>query len=208
MVHEQLERRGISDARVLVAFAKVPRELFVPFPFRRHAYDDHPLPIGRGQTISQPYIVALMTQALALTRQARVLEVGTGSGYQTAILAELAASVRTIEWDRALAIRAWRRLRQLGYRNVEGIIGDGGEGWPGAGLFEGVIVTAATATVPDPLVAQLTAGGRLVIPLGDAQEQTLTLLVKRQHQIQRQPLCGCLFVPLRGQHGSSHQSWA
>ncbi len=201
MVREQLERRGISDSRLLEVFGQVPRELFVPRPFRRQAYADHPLPIGRGQTISQPYMVALMTQELTLSGQERVLDVGTGSGYQAAILAELSAAVYTVEWDRALSARALRRLQELGYGNVEGMVGDGANGWPERGPYDGILVAAAAAVVPDPLVAQLRRGGRLVMPIGTPQQQVLVRITKRDGRCERREVCGCCFVPLRGPRG-------
>ncbi len=201
MLDEQLRGRGIHDERVLQAFGRVPRERFVPWPFRARAYDDAPLPIGRDQTVSQPYIVALMTQALALTPRSRVLEVGTGSGYQTAILAELAEAVYTVEWDACLLRRALQRLRMMGCRHIDGQLGDGALGWPAHHPYDGILVAAAAAAVPPPLIEQLGELGRLVMPVGTLREQELVLLTKRGRHLEWQRLCGCLFVPLRGPHG-------
>ena len=201
MLNEQLRGRGIKDERVLQAFERVPRERFVPWPFRARAYDDVPLPLGRDQTVSQPYIVALMTQAMALTPRSRVLEVGTGSGYQTAILAELAEAVYTVDWDACLLRRALQRLRVMRYRHIEGQLGDGALGWPAHRPYDGILVAAAVDSVPPPLVEQLGELGRLAMPVGTLREQELALFTKRGRQLERQRLCRCLFVPLRGPYG-------
>lgn len=198
MVQDQLVRRGISDPRVLAAMRKVPRHLFVDEALRDRAYGDHPLPIGEQQTISQPYIVALMTALLALEGPEKVLEVGTGSGYQTAILAELAREVFSVERLPGLAARAQALLERLGYTNVRIRVGDGTLGWPEEAPFDRVIVTAAAPEVPPRLFEQLADGGRMVLPLGDAVCQTLTL-VERVGGEQRRRACGeCTFVKLVG----------
>lgn len=196
MVKTQLIPRGIKDPRVLDVFAKVPRHLFVD-PVQRHmAYSDHPLPIGLEQTISQPYIVALMTQSLALKGNENVLEIGTGSGYQTAILAELARHVYTIERLPQLSEKAQNILQELQYKNISSKVGDGTGGWPEKAPFEAILVAAASESVPPALIEQLSPGGRMVIPVGDSPVQDLLLLIKNQQGIEEQNLCGCRFVPL------------
>jgi protein-L-isoaspartate(D-aspartate) O-methyltransferase len=201
MVDSQLARRGIQDPRILAAMARVPRHRFVPEPQQAQAYADHPLSIGGGQTISQPYIVARMTELLRLAGPERVLEVGTGSGYQTAVLAELAREVYTIEALSALADRAERTLRALGYTGVHVRAGDGTLGWPEAAPFNRIIVTAAGPSVPPPLVDQLAEGGRLVMPVGSAAAQVLHILDKREGRGQVTTDCDCVFVKLVGRHG-------
>jgi protein-L-isoaspartate(D-aspartate) O-methyltransferase len=171
MVEDQIEARGVSDARVLAALRKVPRHEFVPTEWRAAAYEDRPLPIGHGQTISQPYIVAVMTELAEIRPKARVLEVGTGSGYQAAVLAELGAEVYTIEIIEALASRAARTLERLGYASVRVRHGDGYRGWPEAAPFDAILVTAAAPTVPPALLEQLAVGGRLVIPVGEGYQR-------------------------------------
>ncbi len=200
MVTEQLAApaRGIRDARVLAARAKVPRHEFVPEAERRDAYGDHPLPIGHGQTISQPYIVAFMTEQLAPKPTDKVLEVGTGSGYQAAILAELGAEVYTIEIVEPLAARAEADLRRLGYLNVKTRQGDGYQGWPEAAPFDAIIVTCAPDHVPAPLETQLKEGGRMIIPVGSFGEQQLILLRKQDGRLQRQAVLPVRFVPMTG----------
>lgn len=198
MVTEQLQARGITDERVLAAFRKVPRHLFVAPEQQPEAYTDHPLPIGEGQTISQPYMVALMTQLLNLQGHERVLEIGTGSGYQLAILAEVALEVFSMERVPELAEHALGRLQSLGYLNVHVTVGNGVQGWPEHAPFEGMIVAAATPRVPQPLVDQLAEGGRLVIPLGSQHAQTLMLIHKRQARLVTKPVTNCVFVPLLG----------
>ena len=196
MVKTQLIPRGIKDQRVLDVFAKVPRHLFVD-PVQRHmAYRDHPLPIGLEQTISQPYIVALMTQSLALKGDENVLEIGTGSGYQTAVLAELARHVYTVERLPQLSEKAQNILQELQYNNISFRVGDGTGGWPEKAPFEAILVAAASESVPPALVEQLSLGGRMVIPVGDSPMQDLLLLIKNQQCIEEQNLCGCRFVPL------------
>lgn len=196
MVKTQLIPRGIKDPRVLDVFAKVPRHLFVD-PVQRHmAYRDHPLPIGLEQTISQPYIVALMTQSLALKGDENVLEIGTGSGYQTAVLAELARHVYTVERLPQLSEKAQNILQELQYNNISFRVGDGTGGWPEKAPFEAILVAAASESVPPALIEQLSLGGRMVIPVGDSPMQDLLLLIKNQQCIEEQNLCGCRFVPL------------
>jgi protein-L-isoaspartate(D-aspartate) O-methyltransferase len=199
---DTLAERGIKDEGVLNAFRKVPRHLFLDEALWPQAYSDHPLPIGEKQTISQPYIVALMTEALELTGTEKVLEVGTGSGYQTAILAELADQVYSIERIPGLAKRARKTLDQLKHTNVIIRIGDGTEGWRDESPFTGVIVTASAPDVPDPLLKQLAPSGRLVIPIGDEQFQDLMLYTKKgADQYDQESLGGCRFVKLIGHHG-------
>jgi protein-L-isoaspartate(D-aspartate) O-methyltransferase len=200
---EDLRRMGITDPEVLAAFAKVPRHLFVPLGERAFAYADGPLPIGHGQTISQPYMVAAMTEALGLTGAERVLEVGTGSGYQCAILAELAREVVTVERVPELSARAGEALRELGYDNVTLVVGDGTLGAPEHAPFDAVIVTAGAPAAPGPLLAQLAEGGRLVIPEGDRGLQTLMRYTKRGGRTEARELMPCVFVPLIGVHGWS-----
>ena len=201
MVEEQIIARGIKDERVVAAMKKVPRHLFVEEAFQGRAYSDHPLPIGDKQTISQPYMVALMTEAMALTGKEKVLEIGTGSGYQTAILAECAAKVFSIERIRTLAIQARKRLLELGYTNVEIKFSDGTMGWVDESPFDAILVTAAAPEVPQPLVNQLKAGGRMAVPVGNADAQQLLLVIKTEEGIQKEDLGGCRFVKLIGKHG-------
>jgi protein-L-isoaspartate(D-aspartate) O-methyltransferase len=201
MVEEQLRRRDISDPRTLEAMTKVPRESFVPPENQSAAYEDRPLPIGEGQTISQPYMVALMTQSLGLRGQERVLEVGTGSGYQTALLAELSREVYTIERIPALIQHAQRTLQALGYKNIFFLKGDGTKGWPEKAPFEGIVVTAGAPEIPPIFLSQLTEGGRLVIPVGSRYAQTLFKMTRQGSRFQEEEITGCVFVPLLGEHG-------
>lgn len=203
MVETQLRRRGVRDERVLAAMARVPRHLFVAEHFQAQAYEDHPIPIGFGQTISQPYIVALMLEALSVERGDTVLEVGTGSGYQTALLAELAAQVYSIERHAPLAQNAERVLRNLGYTNVVVVVGDGSQGLPDYAPFERIIVSAAAPQVPMALFEQLAEGGRMVIPIGPPAAQELQLVRKQQGKAVVAYLEGCRFVPLIGGQGYS-----
>ncbi|MBI4541416.1 MAG: protein-L-isoaspartate(D-aspartate) O-methyltransferase [Gemmatimonadetes bacterium] len=198
MVVRQLIARGLTDRRTLAAMASVPRHLFVPPSLMSAAYDDSPLPVGQSQTISQPYIVALMTSALAPRRTARVLEIGTGSGYQTAVLAYIVQRVYSIERLPALAESAWDRLRQLGCDNVEIHVGDGTLGWPDAAPFDGILVTAAAPEIPAPLVEQLALGGRIAVPVGDRVLQELIVGVKRASGLETRRAGPCRFVPLIG----------
>jgi len=201
MVEQQLRRRGISDSRVLAAMEKVPRHRFLLDPNDSGAHGDYPLSIGSGQTISQPYMVALMTEHLRLEGAEHVLEIGTGSGYQAAVLAELSRDVVTVERFPDLAERASTVLIDLGYQNVQVFVGDGSLGWPDAAPYDRIIVTAAAPEVAAPWVDQLADGGRLVVPLGDRWGQTLTVVTKRGDEFDREKICGCVFVPLIGEHG-------
>ena len=201
MVEKQIRRRGISSPRVLEAMLAVPRHEFVPRTLLADAYADKPLPIGESQTISQPYIVAAMTAALALTGTERVLEVGTGCGYQAAILSRLAADVYTIESRLPLALAARERLERLGYINVHVHAGDGTLGLPECAPFDAILVTAAAPAPPAPLVDQLAEGGRLVIPVGPSDYQELLLIQKSAGQTKKRVLEECRFVPLVGRHG-------
>jgi len=201
MVESQLRSRDIIDPHVLEAFLAVPRHEFVPPDQRDQAYDDCPLPIGEGQTISQPYMVAAMTQALALTGVETLLEVGTGSGYQAAILARLAARVYTIEQVAALSISARERLDRLGYENITCLVGDGSQGYAVAAPYEGILVAAGAPQVPAPLTEQLAEGGRLVIPVGDFHSQELLLVEKRHGHTTQRIINYCRFVPLTGKFG-------
>jgi protein-L-isoaspartate(D-aspartate) O-methyltransferase len=197
MVETQIQCRGITDPEVLRAMESVPRHRFVPPEYQHQAYADHPLPIGQGQTISQPYIVALMTQLLQLSRTDRVLEVGTGCGYQSSILAEIVPVVYSVEIIPELAEQARGRLEALGYANVHVREGDGYEGWPEHAPYGAIIVTAAAPEVPPPLVEQLADGGRMVIPVGTRMGfQELLLLKKRGNKVRRTHCGGVLFVPL------------
>jgi protein-L-isoaspartate(D-aspartate) O-methyltransferase len=199
MVRHQLRARDISDERVLAAMTQVPRHEFVPTSLRDEAYTDRPLPIGGGQTISQPYVVALMTQLLEMQGSERVLEIGTGSGYQAAVLSGLVKEVYTIEIDPELAERAKQRLADLGYSNVYVRTGDGFFGWPEKAPFDAVLITAAAPRVPERLVEQLREGGRLVMPLGPQEAQTLVVGEKRGGQVQVKAVGGVLFVPMQGE---------
>lgn len=200
MVRTQLEQRGIHDHRVLDAMASVPRHLFVPEDSRTQAYGDHALPIDEGQTISQPFIVALMAQALKLGNNERVLEIGAGSGYAAAVLSLLAGEVYAVERKPALAESAERRLRELGYTNVHVLAGDGTAGLPEYAPFDGIVVSAAAPWVPRPLRDQLGEGGRLVIPVGGRDAQLLLRLTRIDHQIQTEQMGEVRFVPLIGDH--------
>lgn len=200
MVEHDIKGRGIRDQRLLEAMGRIPRHLYVNERLRGQAYADHPLPIGEGQTISQPYVVALMTEALRLSPGDRVLEIGTGSGYQAAVLAELVQSVFTIEIRKPLADQAERRLAEFGYRNIRVRHGDGYFGWNEAAPFDAIIVTAAANHIPPPLIRQLKDGGRLILPLGSTvYSQTLTLLTKRGERLEVEQLGGVAFVPMTGE---------
>ena len=201
MVREQLEARGIRDVRLLAAFRAVPRHAFVPRDLQQDAYADHPLPIDAGQTISQPYIVALMVERLRLRGHERVLEIGTGSGYQTAILDELAREVYTVERVPELFSRAQARLGALGYTHVHLTTGDGTLGWPEHAPYEAIIVSAAAPDVPQPLLQQLADPGRLVLPIGSAGEQMVIEVTRSGDRTTRRDIAACLFVPLIGEEG-------
>jgi protein-L-isoaspartate(D-aspartate) O-methyltransferase len=200
MVRTQLAGRGIVDARVLDAMARVPRHLFVPEELREHAYLDRALPIAEQQTISQPFIVALMAQALMLRGNERVLEIGAGSGYAAAVLSLLAAEVYTVERWPTLAEAAARRLHELGYTNAHVVIGDGTSGLPDQAPFDAIIVAAAAPWAPKPLREQLADGGRLVIPVGGRDEQLLLRLIRNGDDVRTEQLSGVRFVPLIGAH--------
>jgi protein-L-isoaspartate(D-aspartate) O-methyltransferase len=195
MVEEQIAARGVRDERVLEAMAAVPRHLFLPESQWHHAYEDHPLPLSDGQTISQPYIVAAMTEALELGSESRVLEIGTGSGYQTAVLAALAREVYSVELVESLSRRARAALARLNVRNVRLRVGDGHLGWPEFAPFDRVVVTAAADTMPFVLVDQLAREGRIVVPVGLEGAQTLVLGVKHGKRLVQRPLMSVAFVP-------------
>jgi protein-L-isoaspartate(D-aspartate) O-methyltransferase len=201
MVEKQIARRGIKDERVLEAFRQVPRHRFVPKERRKFAYSDGPLPIGSGQTISQPYIVALMTDQLRLTGEETVLEVGTGSGYQAAILAELAGHVHTIERHENLAAEARDRLEKLGYDNVTVHVGDGTLGLPEQAPYQAILVTAGGPKVPPALLEQLDQEGRLVMPVGGHSGQMLEVWTREGEEYTSESITPVAFVPLRGEHG-------
>lgn len=202
MVDEQLIPRGISDKKVLDVFRKVPRHEFVREDLRQAAYNDYPLPIGDNQTISQPYMVALMTESLKLKGVEKVLEIGTGSGYQAAILAELAKEVYTVERFKELADNAGNVLAKLGYKNVKIKVGDGTLGWEENAPYDGIVVTAGAPGIPESLVKQLKDGGRILIPIGSGGfGQILTLVEKTGKNIRTSEICGCMFVPLIGKEG-------
>jgi len=199
MVQEQLKPRGVHDERVLATMAKVPREEFVPEGTRATSYSDSALPIGHDQTISQPFIVAYMTEQMRLQPTDRVLEIGTGSGYQTAILAELVKDVYTIEIIEPLAKDASARLARLGYNNAHAKIGDGYQGWPEVAPFDAIIVTCAPDKVPQPLTQQLKEGGRMIIPVGNGLDQQLFLLEKKDGQMAERAILPVRFVPMAGE---------
>jgi protein-L-isoaspartate(D-aspartate) O-methyltransferase len=201
MISDQLLHRGIGCQRVLDAFRRVPRELFVPPHLADRAYEDSALPVDCSQTISQPYMVALMTERLELTPDSRVLEIGTGTGYQTALLALLAGQVYTIEWHLKLMTAASQRLEELGLSNVRFRCGDGSLGWPEEAPFDAIIVTAGAPDVPDPLCRQLVQGGRLVVPIGPTDDQTLVLVQRAGQGFERREVIKCRFVKLLGKAG-------
>lgn len=203
MVEEQIRARGVRDRRVLDVMRRVPRHEFVPPAHVARAYDDSPLPIGLGQTISQPYIVAYMTEQLDVTPQSKVLEIGTGSGYQAAVLAELASEVYTIEIVSELAQRSRETLARLGYTNVHVRDGDGYRGWPDAAPFDRIIVTAAPDHVPQPLVDQLAVGGRMIIPVGNYSQQ-IRILTKTPKGVVEQKTLDVIFVPMTGEALKKH----
>ncbi|MEM7136947.1 MAG: protein-L-isoaspartate(D-aspartate) O-methyltransferase [Myxococcota bacterium] len=200
MVEQQLRRRGIADSRVLAAMAEVPRDAFVPEAHRHLAYADRALPLEQGQTISQPLMVAMSVEALQLGGDETILEIGAGSGYQAAVLGRLAGRVHAIEIVPALAQKAAKTLAGLGVTNVEIHLGDGRQGWPGAAPYDGIVVAAAAADVPEALQPQLKEGGVLVIPVGEHSGQTLTAMTRRGDRFEVDDLCRCVFVPLV--HGS------
>ncbi len=197
MVEFQIKRRGIKDEKVLSAMLKVPRHLFVPPEWVNQAYEDYPLPIGEGQTISQPYIVALMTASLCLKGNEKVLEIGTGSGYQAAVLAEIVKEVYTIEIRESLALSAEKRLKKMGYKNIKVKVGDGYLGWKEYAPYDGIIVTCAAPTPPPPLIEQLKEGGRMVIPLEENPfYQSLVLITKEKGKLKKKSIEAVRFVPM------------
>lgn len=206
MVERQIRQRGIRSPRVLEAMAFVPRHLFVPPQLAANAYRDEPLPIGENQTISQPFMVAAMAEALSLEGSERVLEVGAGSGYQAAVLSLLARKVTAVESQPSLAAAARDRLARLGYSNVRIVDGDGSQGWLPDAPYEAILVTAAAPAVPPPLIEQLAEGGRLVIPVGSAKDQDLLRVTKIGGQATQQSLFACRFVPLLGRYGWQQKS--
>ena len=199
MVDRQIAGRGVHDPRVLAAMREVPRHRFVPEPLRAAAYEDGPLPIGEGQTISQPFVVASMCEHMALKSSDRVLEIGTGSGYHAAVLSRLAAQVYSIEIVAPLADLARRTLADLGYANVKVRTGDGYRGWPEEAPFDAVILTAAPPEIPEPLVAQLKPGGRMVLPVGVGEDQQLVVLEKTAHGLEKRVVFPVRFVPMTGE---------
>jgi len=200
MIQNDIKGRGIKDKKVLDAMAKIPRHLFVEERLRERAYADYPLPIGDGQTISQPYVVALMTEALRLRPGDRVLEIGTGSGYQAAVLAEIVKDVYTIEIRKSLADMAEKRFRELGYKNVKVKYADGYLGWEEYAPFDAIIITASANHIPPPLIRQIKEGGRLIIPLGNTvYYQTLTLLTKKKGDLDVEQMGSVAFVPMIGE---------
>ena len=205
MVTRQIEGRGIIDQNVLAAMRKVPRHLFVSEALRDQSYGDFPLPIGEQQTISQPYIVAEMTQALQIAKDDRVLEIGTGSGYQAAILAEIAYKVYTIERIHSLLIKTRRLFDQLRYHNIITRYGDGTVGWVDESPFDAIIVTAGAPKIPEVLIAQLASGGRMVVPVGDQHSQEMIVINKDEQGVHRSNLGGCRFVKLVGENGWSER---
>lgn len=201
MVDRQIEARGIHDPRILAVMREIPRHCFIPPPYDRAAYDDGPLPIGNGQTISQPYIVALMTELLRPSSGDTVLEVGAGSGYQAAVLSRLVRRVISIERIADVARLAKNNLTMLGFANAEVIVGDGTGGYPAAAPYDGIMVTAGTPSVPPPLIAQMAEGGRLVAPVGSSDVQELVRLEKHRGSVTTDFFGGVRFVPLIGKHG-------
>ncbi len=206
MVSSQIKSRGVADKRVLSAVEKVPRHLFVPRDLADSAYEDRPLPVGEGQTASQPFIVALMSQCLELCGKEKVLEIGTGSGYQSAILAELSEMVYTVERIEKLSLGARKVIKDLGYLNVVFKVGDGSCGWEENSPYDAIIVTAAAPEAPECLVEQLAEGGRLVIPVGPRSLQELVVIKKQGGAVVRSGVSGCVFVPLIGKYGRHEHS--
>jgi protein-L-isoaspartate(D-aspartate) O-methyltransferase len=200
MVEEQIAGRGVKDPRILDAMRKIPRHLYVESSLKEMAYEDHPLPIGEGQTISQPYVVAWMTEALNLKSSDRVLEIGTGSGYQAAVLAEIVKEVYTVEIRKGLKETADKLLNELGYKNIKMKYGDGYFGWEQYAPFDAIIITASANHIPPPLIKQLKEGGRLIIPLGSTlYYQTLTLVIKNNNELNAEQMGGVAFVPMIGE---------
>ena len=206
MIEQQLRARGIHDERVLEAMLAVPRHEFVPTTLKSAAYEDRPLPIGETETISQPYIVAAMTQAVNVQAGEKALEIGTGSGYQASILAHLGANVVTVERNPSLAAEAQARLAQLGDSGIEVVVGDGSQGYPPGAPYDIILVTAAAPSVPEVLLNQLADGGRMVIPVGHLRQQELYLISRRGSEFTRRLLDPCQFVPMIGRYGWQEQS--
>ncbi len=204
MVSSQIKSRNVADERVLSAVEKVPRHLFVPPDLKDSAYEDRPLPVGEGQTVSQPFIVALMSQCLELAGKEKILEIGTGSGYQSAILAELSEMVYTVERIEKLSLAARKVIEELGYLNVIFKVGDGSCGWEEHAPYDAIIVTAAAPEAPECLVEQLAEGGRMVIPVGPKSLQELVVIKKQGAAVSRKEVSGCVFVPLIGKYGHEH----
>ncbi len=204
MVTTQIESRGVKSKKVLEAMRKVERHMFVPKEYKSAAYEDHPLPIGEGQTISQPYIVALMTEVLNSDGTRKVLEIGTGSGYQAAVLAEIFQSVYTIEIIDVLGKRAEKTLSDLGYKNIKVKTGDGYKGWEEHGPYDAIIVTCAPSHIPEPLKNQLAEGGRMVIPVGEKYHQELILLTKEKGILKQIEIIPVVFVPMFGENGKKY----
>jgi len=207
MVDKQILRRGLKDPSLLAAFESVPRHLFVPEDYRYAAYDDGPIPIGHSQTISQPYIVALMTALLGLNGDERVLEIGTGSGYQAAILGTLTAEVHTVEYLPELATQADTLLKKLGFDNVHVHIGDGSLGWPEAAPYGGILVAAAAPSAPKAVLSQLADGGHLVLPVGGRSMQNLEVWTRKGEDFDSKIETSVAFVPLRGEQGWDRKVW-
>ena len=207
MVQTQIVRRGLRSSRLVTAFEFVPRHLFVPENYQYAAYDDGPLPIGHSQTISQPYIVALMTDLLDLKGDERVLEIGTGSGYQAAILSEMAGEVHSVEFIPDLANKADEKLKELAMDNVHVHVGDGSQGWPESAPYAGILVTAAAPEVPKQLLEQLEDGGKLVIPVGGRGIQNLEVWQKLESELTQKTITAVAFVPLRGKQGWNWKKW-
>jgi protein-L-isoaspartate(D-aspartate) O-methyltransferase len=201
MVQEQIVARGIADKRVIEAMNTVPRHMFVDRTYYHQAYNDYPLPIGHGQTISQPYMVAAMTELLELKGEEKVLEIGTGSGYQAAILGLLCSKVYSVECIPALTRRARMVLEKLHFNNINIMVGDGSIGLPAYAPFDGIVVTAGAPEIPTPLIEQLAENGKFVIPTGDEFSQILNIITKQKGRIYRKELFGCTFVPLKGKEG-------
>jgi protein-L-isoaspartate(D-aspartate) O-methyltransferase len=204
MVRDQIRLRGVRDEKVLAAMMKVERHRFVPASYRAEAYEDYPLPVGEGQTISQPYIVAFMTEALKLEQKDKVLEIGTGSGYQAAILAEICDSVFTVEIYSSLGLSASQLLGELGYANVFVRIGDGYQGWEEHAPFDAIIVTCSPSHVPEKLEAQLAEGGRMIIPVGGSYTQELVLLEKKDGRLKQKNVLPVRFVPMIDENGEKY----
>ena len=205
MVKEQLIKRGINDERVLMAIGSVPRHIFLDQAFWPRAYGDHPLPIGHNQTISQPYIVALMCQELKLEEGKKILEIGTGSGYQSAVLAVMGFSVYTIERYGELSARAQDIIKRLEIPGVHFKVGDGSIGWKEESPFDGIIVTAGAPAVPEDLMEQVITGGKIIIPVGDRVSQRMQIIEKGEKIIEKRDICGCTFVPLVGKQGWDYE---